>query len=710
MINNLKIALQRQKKLIALFLLTIIVPSLVLSIFGVTAIRNEKFRLTQQFESSHKRIADYLKTNISSKLNDLENVMQSLVQYPVFSGKDFEAIKDLLNNRLVQNDFVEQIIVIYEDEDPFFPLFPITAKESSPLVTSYLSDTQQIKLKKAEEFEYVHKNYSMSISLYNELLSSLKDRNEQARMLNHIARTLIKQNKYQRALKIYDRIIEDYTDTKTSSSLPLLLVAQLQKIDCYQLLGDFRNALKHAFDIYKEVLQNSLRLNEDQFFTYADIIRERIGYLLSQSSFDDAFGQEFEKLTAMHRSILEQWQIISELRNKCIPEIRERFFSDESIHEVPLHYAKSVNKRNYLITGVLIPLPEKESSRGLLGIMIKNEYLERELLNKLIKEAQLNENTLLIISDLSGGIVYGNNLKSDKFYKIAAFFEDNFPPWRIEISDTQAGEKEIFAIHKSFYFWTIITLLIILSFGLVLIIRTVAHEMEVLKIKSDFVSSVSHEFKTPLTSIKALTERLLQGKVKNPVKMRQYFSVISQDTDRLTRLVGNILDFSKIEEGKKEYDFEETDIVLWLDKTLQNFKKENMQRVIEIKTLLANNIPPLKIDKNALTQVIYNLLDNALKFSGQKKEVQVIIVREVNNLIIKVSDNGIGIHQNELEKIFEKFYQGRNAIKYSAKGTGLGLTLVKHIVEAHGGDITVESKLGHGSTFSMVLPIKNNIK
>ena len=195
MINNLKIALQRQKKLIALFLLTIIVPSLVLSIFGVTAIRNEKFRLTQQFESSHKRIADYLKTNISSKLNDLENVMQSLVQYPVFSGKDFEAIKDLLNNRLVQNDFVEQIIVIYEDEDPFFPLFPITAKESSPLVTSYLSDTQQIKLKKAEEFEYVHKNYSMSISLYNELLSSLKDRNEQARMLNHIARTLIKQNK-----------------------------------------------------------------------------------------------------------------------------------------------------------------------------------------------------------------------------------------------------------------------------------------------------------------------------------------------------------------------------------------------------------------------------------------------------------------------------------------------------------------------------------
>jgi signal transduction histidine kinase len=710
MINNLKIALQKQKKLIALFLLTILVPSLLLSIFGVTAIRNEKFRLAQQFENKHKRIADFLKKNISSRLNDLEKVMQSLVQLAVFSERDFKAIKDLLNNRLVQNAFVEQIIIIYEDDDAYFPLFPVTAKASSPMVTSYLTDTQQIKLKRAQEFEYIHKNYSRSQALYNELLISLKDRNEQARMLNHIARNLMKQNKYQRAIKIYNRIIEDYTDARTSSNLPLLLIAQLQKIECQQQLRDFRNSLKHALYVYNEVLHNSQHLNEDQFYTYADIIKEKITYLLSQSSLEEAFGQEYELLEAMHRSRLEQWQIISDLKNKCIPEIREKIIGHEPIRQVPIHYAKSVNQRNYLITGVLIPQQEKKNGLGLMGIMIKNEYLERELLRKLIKDTQLNDNTLLLISDLSGRMIYGNNLNSDKFYKITAFFEDNFPPWRIEISDTQSGAKEIFSIYKSFYFWTIITLLIILSFGLVLIVRTVAHEMEVLKIKSDFVSSVSHEFKTPLTSIKALTERLLHGKVKNPAKMEQYFSVIPQDTDRLTRLVGNILDFSKIEEGKKEYDFEETDVVLWLDRTLQNFKRENLQRVIEIKTQLPNNVPPLKIDKNALTQAIYNLLDNAIKFSGQKKEVQVIVKKAENNLIIKISDHGIGIHQNELEKIFEKFYQGKNAIKYSAKGTGLGLTLVKHIVEAHRGEISVASKLGHGSTFSIVLPIKNCIK
>jgi signal transduction histidine kinase len=249
--------------------------------------------------------------------------------------------------------------------------------------------------------------------------------------------------------------------------------------------------------------------------------------------------------------------------------------------------------------------------------------------------------------------------------------------------------------------------MLILSFGVVLIVRTVVHEMEVLKIKSDFVSSVSHEFKTPLTSIKTLTERLMAGKVKDQAKMNRYFSVISQDTDKLTRLVGNILDFAKIEEGKKEYDFEETDMSKWLDQTIKNFRKENLQREIKIHARIPADIPYLKIDKNALAMVINNLLDNAIRASMKKKEIEVIVNKEKNNLIIKVKDYGIGIPHGELDKIFEKFYQGSNAIRLSTKGTGLGLTLVRHTIEAHGGEVLVESKVNQGSTFTLLLPIMN---
>lgn len=224
--------------------------------------------------------------------------------------------------------------------------------------------------------------------------------------------------------------------------------------------------------------------------------------------------------------------------------------------------------------------------------------------------------------------------------------------------------------------------------------------------KSDFVSSVSHELKTPLTSIKVLTERLLAGKVKNPAKMKQYFSMISQDTDKLTRLVKNVLDFSKIEEGQKEYELEETDVAQWLIQTIEDFRKDRIQGAIKIHIEIAKNIPPLPLDRDALAQAINNLLDNALKFSPKKKEVEVHVKSDQEAVIIEVKDRGIGIPQDEWDKIFDKFYQGSNAFRQSVKGTGLGLTLVKRAVEAHGGSVCVESKMGQGSTFSLIFPIK----
>ena len=134
-----------------------------------------------------------------------------------------------------------------------------------------------------------------------------------------------------------------------------------------------------------------------------------------------------------------------------------------------------------------------------------------------------------------------------------------------------------------------------------------------------------------------------------------------------------------------------------------------MQREIKINIKISDEIPPIKIDKDALSQAIYNLLDNAIKFSADKKGIGIIVKREKENLVIKVKDDGIGIPQSEWDKIFEKFYQGKNALKYSPRGTGLGLTLVRHTAEAHGGKISVESKEGQGSTFSLILPIINNM-
>jgi len=356
----------------------------------------------------------------------------------------------------------------------------------------------------------------------------------------------------------------------------------------------------------------------------------------------------------------------------------------------------------------LIPDRNQTSIQGFLGVKLNNAYLENDLLHKIVNEADLNEKTNLIVSDLNGRMLYGNKTEPGEMPGIRSYFNDNFPPWSIEIPDAPSEELFFEGIHKSFYFWTILFIIFILMFGVLLIMRIIAHEMDVLKLKSDFVSSVSHEFKTPITSISALTERLLAGKVNDPVRRKEYYSVIFEDANNLGRLVGNLLDFAKIEEGKKQYDFERTDIKEWLGQIVSNRQNELHEKGITFNSCISADIPLLAIDRNAMQLAINNLLDNAIKFSPGQVVVELIVESDKKNLFIKVKDNGIGIPKKELDKIFDKFYRGKSALKHSSTGTGLGLTLVRQIIEAHGGEVIVASELDKGSTFTLILPLSHN--
>ena len=708
--KDLAIALKRHKRLIVLFLLTIFLPSVLLSVLGIKAIRNEKFRLAKQFEEEQIRMIDLFRAQILSRVNEVENDLQYLVQTPSFLTQDKEAIKILLDSRLVENHLMDQFFVLYRDAEPWFP--PLQPVLNPPVSISNLvqDEARQERLKKAEEYEFVQKDYKSAVSAYNDLLANAKDKNHQAQLLNNMARNLTKLEDYKQAISIYLRITNNYPESKTSAGLPLVIIARLQLTDCYEKSGEFDNALNEAFKLYEKLLLNSWSLNESQFKTYASMGKESITEILEKSPAEltdkEEYIKQFEHLTLSHQRSIEHWQIINDLKREIIPDFRQTITQPGTYTPYPFRYSKTINNKDFLTITFMIPDENNKDSQGILGAKINNALLESDILNDIIKVIHSDDRTNFTVSNLNGQIIYGKKSLYEEIPEITAFFENNFPPWKIEAYGEETNKAGLIGLHKSFYFWTILTLILILSFGVALMVRTIAHEMEVLKIKSDFVSSVSHEFKTPLTSIKALTERLSEGKVKDQEKIKQYYSVITQDTDKLSRLVGNILDFAKIEEGKMKYVFEETDMEEWLDQTIDNFRKENLQREITIQTLIPADIPYLRIDKNALAQAVNNLLDNAIRSSTKKNEVEVIVEREENKLKIKVKDHGIGIPRDELDRIFEKFYQGSNAIRLSTKGTGLGLTLVKHNIEAHGGEIYVESKLSVGSTFTISLPIK----
>jgi signal transduction histidine kinase len=241
--------------------------------------------------------------------------------------------------------------------------------------------------------------------------------------------------------------------------------------------------------------------------------------------------------------------------------------------------------------------------------------------------------------------------------------------------------------------------------GLVLTYRSVSKEMALAHLKSDFVSNVSHELRTPLALIRLYAETLELGRITTPEKKEEYYRIIRKESERLTALINNILDFSRIEAGRKEYDFRETDIAELVRNTLDSYRYQIEQQGFAFEQNIDASIPAVRVDREAIARALVNLVNNALKYSAEDKFLGVKLYRANDSLKLEVVDRGIGITRREQSKIFEKFYRTGDPLVHNTKGSGLGLSLVRHITRAHGGEVEVESSPGKGSKFILTLPL-----
>jgi signal transduction histidine kinase len=248
---------------------------------------------------------------------------------------------------------------------------------------------------------------------------------------------------------------------------------------------------------------------------------------------------------------------------------------------------------------------------------------------------------------------------------------------------------------------------LLLAAGVWLTYRNVTRELALAKLKSDFVSNVSHELRTPLALIRLYSETLELGRLPNSSKQQEYHEIIRKESERLTALINNILDFSRIEAGKKEYTFRETDVADLVRSTLESYRFEIEQNGFRLEEKIEDNLPPLQVDREAIARSLLNLVNNAVKYSVSDKYLGVSLYRRNGGVNLEVVDHGIGIPPNEQAKIFEKFYRACDPLVHNTKGSGLGLSLVRHIVEAHGGEVGVESSPGKGSKFTITLPVQN---
>lgn len=238
--------------------------------------------------------------------------------------------------------------------------------------------------------------------------------------------------------------------------------------------------------------------------------------------------------------------------------------------------------------------------------------------------------------------------------------------------------------------------------------KSIKKEIELAQIKNDFVSNVSHELRTPLALINMFAETLSLGRVKTEEKKVEYYGIIQQETERLSKIVNKILNFSKIEAGKWKYNFAEIDLNQIVVKVFEVYKFHLASNGFEF--VLKSDDSKLNIlaDAEAVSEAIINLIDNAVKYSGDVKKVVVKTGIEGRKAFVEVKDYGVGISQEDQKRIFEKFFRVSTKEVHNAKGTGLGLTLVKHIVDANNGEITLRSEVGKGSCFRLTFHLIEN--
>jgi len=252
-------------------------------------------------------------------------------------------------------------------------------------------------------------------------------------------------------------------------------------------------------------------------------------------------------------------------------------------------------------------------------------------------------------------------------------------------------------------------LVLAIGVGSWLIVSSLNSELKLARQKTDFVGNVSHELKTPLTSIRMFAELLAEGRVTDPAKQRSYLDIITAEAGRLTRLINNVLDFSRLERGEKKYNFQPCDLVDVVRSAAQTFRPHLEAGGFKFDCVLPDAAISVRGDADALSQIIVNLLSNAEKYSSDRKEIALELERRESPLPhaeVKVLDRGLGVPRGSGEKIFEKFYRAHDSLSSGIQGSGLGLTIARQIARAHGGDVVYEPRAGGGSCFILRLPIK----
>jgi len=647
--SNVTMRARGHHKQILLFLIAVVLPSTVLVVLTWHMIGQQK-------ELNDKRLADErrrMAIEVGQKmLVRLEEIKLHEVSATAISAKPLNTI-DYTSYEIILTGLAEgeRLVLPWEVNQ--------THDKLSPDQTTFFE-----KIRHAEQEEFTRKQFDQANTLYLECIEEAQKPAEQAYARLLRARVLAKSGQMDESIAEYHKVLAFSSEITDEHGIPFYLYAA--------------SRLLYKRDSYDEVTKLiESEINTQRWLSLAElyVIRDMVNVIVKSETENSTRLQMAENLRQQilkHISLQEKVLTLQRDFPK-LTLIAQWNNSEQQNESVWIPYGEDF---------WLVSLAPALTAGKRLAIVVRGQ----SILNSITANVRFTTGT-----DLDGESL-GPSFPGLKF----AYTTDN-----------EFSTANDWGLQCSFYMIALLLVLCATLFGAYFLWRDVGRELRMAEMRSQFIASVSHELKTPLTAIRIFAETLRMDRLKDSQTKTEYLETIVNECHRLTRLLNNVLDFSKIEKGKRTYRKEPASLTEIVNAAVQATQYPLKQQDFHLNVQMEEELPDINVDRDAIGQAILNLLSNAMKYSGESRQIELRVYKKDSNVVIEVSDQGIGINPAQQKRIFEKFYRVPSEQNQRIPGTGLGLALVFHIVKAHEGHVEVRSAAGEGSTFSIHLPLEN---
>jgi signal transduction histidine kinase len=639
---RLRLWLRRPRDLLILFLLVMLAPAAALAVLGFRLLEQDKALEGQRFAEQREGAADKAVMALQQTLSATEAQLAN----PRGWNLAEDALYVVFHRREIEVEPPGRLL--------YYPVLPETREAPERL------------FRPAEELEFGSQEFQAAAARCRDLSHS-PDPAIRAGALLRLVRNLRKMDQRPIALQVCDQLVR--MPSSTLAGIPADLVARRLRCSILEEMGRPADLRREATTLKSDLRTGRWRLDRASYLFFSEQVDAWLGSPRNPEPVEEALAEAVE-------AIWKRW------------------------NQTPRQESSQTGRRCLPTEGAVLVTLWQSTTDRLVALVAGPQYQARTWFPGFtgIRGFQIS----LVTPE--GRTAWGSPPLSNVPRTQRAASETGLP-WTVLV--THADSSPVLAEYASrrrLLLAGLGLLATLIAAGSYFIWRAMARELAAARLQSDFVAAVSHEFRTPLTSLRQFNTLLSDGEDNANEQRREFWAAQSRATDRLQRLVESLLDFGRMEAGARPYRFEKVELDALVQSVCSDFQKEAVAAGFDIRCTVAP--VQLNADAEALSRALWNLLDNAVKYSGESRAIAVSIQNDGERASLSVRDHGLGIPQPEQSLIFDKFVRGAYARECHIRGAGIGLTMVRHIVEAHGGKITLVSAPGTGSTFTIQLPVR----